>query len=62
MRKVEREYVKLCQAEGFDLIGIERSHRHLKLRFEVGTVLCAGTPSDCRNRLNVRAQIRRLHS
>lgn len=62
MNRIVRDYRKLCAVEGVDLIGIAIRNGHYALRFERGTIHCAGTPSDRRNMLNVRASIRRLHS
>ena len=61
MRKIEREYAALCHAGGFALERIERRGVHLALHFPAGFVIAAGSPSDRRNGLNVRAAIRRLH-
>lgn len=60
MRRIERDYAKMCEDEGFQLLEIRSRRGHYQLRFEQGVVYCAGTPSDQRNRMNVRAQIRRL--
>ena len=62
MRKVEREYISLCRAEGADLVWLERRGNHIALHFERGFVIAASTPSDRRNRANVRAQIRRFNA
>lgn len=60
MRKIEREYIKLSQQCGLDLIRIEHRSGHIALHFGCGVVFAAGTPSDCRNRANVLGQMRRL--
>lgn len=62
MKKIIRDYKKLCDVEGFDLLDIASRRGHYALEFERGTIHCAGTPSDRRNMLNVRASIRRLHA
>ena len=62
MKKSHREYRQLCDSEGVNLLGIEPRGRHLALQFERGFVIAASTPSDHRARLNLRAQIRRLHA
>ncbi|WP_371039468.1 hypothetical protein, partial [Rhodosalinus sp. FB01] len=51
MRRIERDYAKLCEAEGVKLLEIRCRSGHYQLCFEQGTVHCAGTPSDRRNRL-----------
>lgn len=61
MRKIEREYAKLTKQRGFTLRKIEARNGHYALHFDCGVVFAASTPSDCRNRANVLAQIRRLH-
>lgn len=62
MRKIVREYQKLCQTEGAVLLGIEKRNRHVALQFERGLLIAASTPSDHRARHNLRAAIRRLHA
>lgn len=62
MRKVVRDYQKLCLAEGVDLLGIEPRGSHYALHFEKGFLIAASTPSDHRARHNLRAMIRRLHA
>ena len=59
--KVQREYRRLCAVEGYDLQSIEKRGRHLALHFKIGMVIAPCTPSDHRNRMNLRATIRRLH-
>jgi len=61
MKKVFRDYEALCRAEGYPLRAIEVSRRHCRLRFDVGFIVAAMTPSDHRNIQNVRSAIRRLH-
>lgn len=61
MRKIEREYRQLASQCGFGVLEIESRNGHYALVFEAGRVWASGTPSDCRNRVNVLAQIRRLH-
>ena len=61
MRKIEREYITLCRQEGVPLLGLETRGGHIALHFEAGMVIAASTPSNCRNRANVLAQVRRLH-
>ena len=61
MTRVAREYRRLCVSEGFNLLGIDVDRKHCRLRFELGDVFAAATPSDHRNLVNVRAAIRRLH-
>ncbi len=51
----------MCAAEGFDLLIIEKRGRHVALRFSAGMDIAPCTPSDHRNRLNLRATIRRMH-
>jgi len=59
--KQVRDYRRMCMREGFDLLGIERSGKHCRLHFEVGFVTAPVTPSDNRNMINLRGEIRRLH-
>ncbi len=61
MTKLFRNYRRLCQCEGFHLIAIEKGRNHCRLVFEAGFVTAAVSPSDQRNMMNVRAEIRRLH-
>lgn len=61
MRKIERDYVLWCQSEGFTVEQVEHRGKHIALHFHVGVAIVAATPSGCRNRQNVVAQIRRLH-
>lgn len=56
-----REYKRMCAREGFELLGIERGGKHYRLQFEAGFVMAPTTPSDIRNMMNVRGEIRRLH-
>lgn len=56
-----REYKRMCVREGFELLGIERGGKHYRLQFEVGFVTAPTTPSDIRNMMNVRSEVRRLH-
>lgn len=56
-----REYKRMCAREGFALLGIARGGKHCRLQFEVGFVTAPTTPSDNRNMMNVRGEIRRLH-
>jgi len=56
-----REYKQMCVREGFDLLGIARGGKHYRLQFEVGFITAPTTPSDIRNMMNVRGEIRRLH-
>lgn len=51
----------MCARDGFALLGIERGGKHCRLQFEVGFVTAPTTPSDIRNMMNVRGEIRRLH-
>lgn len=62
MRKVYREYTKLCRAEGVDLMGLELGPKHCRLHFETGFIIAANSPSDWRNMKHVRSAIRRLHN
>ena len=62
MKKIVRDYQKLCATEGFDLRGIAVRGGHYALQFERGTIFCPSTPSDHRNMRNFRASIRRLHA
>ncbi len=59
--KQMRDYRRMCVREGFDLLGIQRGGKHCRLHFEVGFVTAPVTPSDNRNMINVRGEIRRLH-
>lgn len=59
--KQTRKYQRMCAREGFELLGIERGGKHCRLQFEAGFVTVPVTPSDNRNMMNVRAEIRRLH-
>ncbi len=61
MNKRRRDYIALCLREGVKLLRIEDHKRHCRLVFEAGFVVAASTPSDRRNLLNVRSQVRRLH-
>ena len=56
-----RDYKRMCQQEGFVLLGIDKDGKHCRLVFETGFVIAAKTPSDRRNLLNVRGAVRRLH-
>lgn len=56
-----REYQRVCQREGVDLLRIEKGRKHCRLVFEAGFVTAAVTPSDRRNLVNVRGAVRRLH-
>ncbi len=60
MRSI-REYRKLCRSEGFDLLRVEIGGKHCRLVFDAGIVTAACTPSDYRNLVNVRGEIRRIH-
>lgn len=62
MRKIEREYRRLCAVEGFRLLSVESRRGHYALHFGCGYVIAPGTPSDCHYLLDVRAQMRRLHA
>lgn len=62
MRRVVREYQQMCRAEDVALLGIEVRGRHYALHFERGFLIAASTPSDNRERHNLRAAIRRLHA
>lgn len=59
--KQMRDYRRMCVREGLDLLGIQRGGKHCRLHFEVGFVTAPVTPSDNRNMINVRGEIRRLH-
>lgn len=61
MQKIEREYRKLCAAEGFKLLDIETGASHYVLHFGCGRVIAPCTPSNHRYLKDVRAQMRRLH-
>ena len=61
VRRLERAIAAMCIAEGFNLLGIDRERRHLRLRFPAGFVTAPSTPSDRRNLLNLRVTVRRLH-
>lgn len=61
MRRIYRDYERICSAEGLELVGIERGRKHCKLRFATGFITAAVSPSDHRNLQNVRSAIRRLH-
>jgi len=56
-----RDYRKMCLQEGVDLLCIEKGHKHCRLVFETGFVVAASTPSNHRNMMNVRSDVRRLH-
>jgi len=60
MRSI-RAYRKICRSEGFDLLRVELGGKHCRLVFEAGIVTAACTPSDHRNLVNVRGEIRRIH-
>ena len=62
VKKIVRDYQRLCTTEGFDLCGIAVRGGHYALQFERGTIFCPSTPSDRRNMRNLRASIRRLHA
>ena len=51
----------MCLQEGVDLLCIEKGHKHCRLVFEAGFVVAASTPSNHRNMMNVRSDVRRLH-
>lgn len=61
MKKTYRTYIEMCRNEGFDVVAIDTSRKHCRLIFEAGFVTAAGTVSDCRNMMNVRSAVRRLH-
>lgn len=61
MKRMRREYQRLCLEEGVDLLGISMRGGHCRWQFAAGIVVAASTPSDWRNLMNVRSQIRRLH-
>jgi len=56
-----RDYLALCKREGVELVGIEKGGKHFRLLFEAGFITAPITPSNNRNLLNVRGEIRRLH-
>lgn len=56
-----REYRKICRSESFELLRVEMGGKHCRLVFDAGIVTAACTPSDYRNLVNVRGEIRRLH-
>lgn len=60
MHKIKREYTQLCAQIGVDLLQIGNRKGHLALHTASGTIFVSGTPSDCRNRSNVLAQIKRM--
>ncbi|SDW06281.1 hypothetical protein [Roseicitreum antarcticum] len=62
MKRIIRDYQKLCAAESFDLLDMAPRGGHYALQFERGTIFCPSTPSDRRNMRNLRASIRRLHA
>lgn len=62
MRKTKREYLKMCQSEGVDLLHIGHTGSgHIRLEFDAGCVIASSTPSDYRATRKVRADIRNLH-
>lgn len=62
MKKIVRDYKKLCATEGFELLDVATRGGHYALQFERGTIFCPSTPSDRRNMRNLRASMRRLHA
>lgn len=61
MTRLERDYRRLCETEKAILTNVSIHKGHFHLHFEKGFVVAGGSPSDRRNLLHVRAQIRRLH-
>lgn len=61
MKKLVRDYQKLCESEGVSLLGVFRRSRHYALHFERGYVIAPCTPSNRRSLLEVRSYIRHLH-
>ena len=59
--RLMRDYKRMCMQEGFELLGIEKGRKHCRLQFEAGFVTVPATPSDNRNMMHVRGQVRRLH-
>ncbi len=62
MRKIERDYIRMSDQCGLDLLEIKLRNGHYALRFSTGIVYAAGTPSDRRNRANVMSKLRRISS
>ena len=60
MRKLEREYRHLFESEGFDVLSVRVKNGHYAFVTPEGTIFCAGSPSDQRNLMNVRAHLRRV--
>jgi hypothetical protein len=60
MNKHYRDCVGICKDAGLTVLGIERRGHHLSVKCEEGFIICPGTPSDHRWRLNLRATARRF--
>lgn len=60
-RKQTRDYKRMCMREGFALLGIEKGRKHCRLQFAAGFVTAPVSPSDNRDMMNVRGEVRRLH-
>lgn len=60
MNKHTRECVDICHDAGLTVLGIERRKRHMAVLCEEGFLICPGTPSDHRWRMNLRTTARKL--
>ncbi len=62
MRKIEREYRKICQSAGADLLDMTYTRSgHIRFEFAAGCVIASSTPSDHRAARKVLADILKLH-
>ncbi len=59
--RLMRDYKRMCEREGFALLSIDKGRKHCRLQFEAGFVIAPVSPSDVRNMMNVRGDVRRLH-
>lgn len=60
-QRLMRDYKRMCMREGFALLGIEKGRKHCRLQFAAGFVTVPVSPSNNRNMMNVRGEVRRLH-
>lgn len=63
--KLVREYRSIIEGIGVEILGIEKGrHSHIKFRCKYRNkeflYVCSSSPSDRRDRLNMRAGLRRI--